>query len=180
MQHHGAPTRLLDWTFSEYVALFFAIDGAREDAQCAVWAVNQTRCWNRFKDALPPFLQKAIEVNDKDSSYLNHVLHEGLSKPAICPLNPFRLNERLAIQRGTFLVPSDPDLPFQDVFDQFIGFDDCSVKKIEILCTREFLVQAFTELHRMNVSNVTLFPGVDGLARSLNTCVRLRHLRPQN
>ena len=41
MQHHGAPTRLIDFTWSPYVAAFFALERTLADG--VVWAVNPAR-----------------------------------------------------------------------------------------------------------------------------------------
>jgi hypothetical protein len=44
MRHHGAPSRLLDWTLSPYVAAYFALyEGFKKqsvDLHCAVWAID--------------------------------------------------------------------------------------------------------------------------------------------
>jgi hypothetical protein len=51
MQHHGAPTRLLDFTWSRHVAAFFALE--RTTKRAAVWAVNPKRLVN-VTESPPP------------------------------------------------------------------------------------------------------------------------------
>lgn len=41
-QHYGIPTRLLDWTYDIFVALYFAFKGAAgKDGNLVIWALNK-------------------------------------------------------------------------------------------------------------------------------------------
>ena len=45
MQHYGAPTRLMDWTVSPFVACYFAFEKVDADSDCAaLWMLNAVAC----------------------------------------------------------------------------------------------------------------------------------------
>lgn len=178
MQHHGAPTRLLDWTYSFYVALFFAVESA--DKNCAVWALN--REWLIEKVAADHPDLKNFEMNDSYAqSNFHKIFNATPPKSIVYPLNPFRVNQRLMIQQGIFLCPGNVQIPFEDNISSLCVSADCgkNVRLLLIANNSAVRVEILKELHKMNMTHAVLYPGLDGFSRSLHTLMIYPHiLRP--
>jgi hypothetical protein len=154
MQHHGAPTRLLDFTWSPYVAAFFALE--RTTADGVVWALN------------PAPLESGHGVrNTKMDPRI-----EGNFKRYFLPGDrrfvwmgePHTMNRRLIAQSGTFAVPGVLDIPLEGIFSDYP--DPASILAKFVLANR-VRETGMRELYRMNITPATLFPDLDGLARSM-------------
>ncbi len=172
MQHHGAPTRLLDWTTSPYVAAFFAFEEVTDPSgTCAVWALDGAWCRRQGAQIIREMRSAEIASVHADgpatwrSEHFDEVFR-GKPLPVVMPVEPFRRNERLTIQSGTFLCSGDVDRGFEANFEGYdISVIDKHFLKIEIGASLRDSV--LRDLKVMNITRATLFPGIDGFAQSL-------------
>jgi len=160
MQHHGAPTRLLDWTRSPYVALFFALRGAHSSRDnSAVWVLNIKYCTWVACEAF----RKALRLKRSPSPQDLFDLSQRKVLPVVFPIEPSRANARLAIQQGVLLYPGDVSKSFDENLSGGVGMDD--MRRFEIV--RDLIQIGMHRLHMMNINHATLFPGIDGFSASM-------------
>ena len=169
MQHHGAPTRFLDCTYSVYIAAYFALEEAEGD--CAVWAIDGPWALRQSVAVLEGAGKRELEVLVEPLVEENERVVEPLffEEPYVrvaCPLNPFRLNERLRLQKGAFLIPGDISASFIENLEALDGHDD-PAHVVRIVLPLALRREALRHLFQMNISRTSLFPGLDGYAQSL-------------
>jgi hypothetical protein len=184
MQHYGCPTRLLDFTRSAYIALFFAVANASNDS--AIWAIDTT---SRTRSPHVPLWDKPFSSTydagseDQANSILNHREDVDL-EPGVITVEPLRLNERMSIQQSLFLFPKKLQSSFEENLHLPCGItalqesEDKSTSPdvVKIVIPKALHDPIAYWLEMVNVTARSLFPGLEGYAKSFSTYIkRSRH-----
>jgi hypothetical protein len=77
---------------------------------------------------------------------------------------PAEMDQRLIAQAGTFVLPGLLHQPLDMILDQYTCSDELLRK---IVLPSEIRDEAMRSLYRMNITNASLFPDLEGLARSI-------------
>jgi hypothetical protein len=166
-QHHGLPTRLLDWTFSPFVALHFATEHLSCFARdSVVWCVDFVRA----QRDLPGPLRDALE-EEGANVFTAEML--GRAAPAL------RDFDRLA--DGPFVAFFEPPSLDDRIVNQFALFSLMSSPTAELgswladrpglwrrlIIPADLKWEVRDKLDQANVTERVLYPGLDGLTRWL-------------
>jgi hypothetical protein len=163
MQHHGAPTRLLDWTESPFVAAYFAVEGNwGQDGAIYVTAVGLTVPEMPRNDGVQshPILAK---------SEIDKAIFAESPRPLLHQWFPRRKSQRLAAQQGLFMYAEDVIADHEELLGQ--AADNFRAKYSAAMLFDKYIIPArlkrefLVRLRQMNIGAHSLFPGLDGLGR---------------
>lgn len=158
-RHHGLPTRLLDWTDSPLVALYFAID-SDDDKDGCIWKVTPTD-----RMALTE-----LGGDAGDDAAWGDAVNDRLAKSPLVRLDPLAMHPRFRAQQGLFTASSLP--PGRD---NYIPLN----KQLNGLTEMERIVvpsaakpKLRRDIDRLGVDYFMLFPDLDGLGQRINRRLR--------
>lgn len=158
MQHYGLPTRLLDWTESPLIALFFAVEDSTYDSNDAtLWALNATQLnkkqcgegliYSANHPAVLSVIRQAFKSEGEKDNHIHAVLTD-------------QTDIRHLVQQSVFTVHGC-DTPLNNIPDAS-GFVD----SICIPSTAKPFFRGFLDF--LGIVRATLFPDLDNLAHDLS------------
>ena len=171
MQHHNAPTRLLDWTRSAFVAAYFAVE-KDFDRDGAIWVLDATGLRKRTMAAHG----RAHGPRPSDDDYdFGRFFLDKMAVAAIWPIEWPRATDRIVAQQGVFTVAEQILTDHGGRFGQLA--EDDPEMFFRLIIRHELKAAFLTRLRRMNITASALFPGIDGLGRSIAELIRANRER---
>ena len=156
-QHHGYPTPLLDWTYSPYVAAYFAYADIPKDA-----VDGYVRVFIFDVDGWVNEIDHMSKINKKDFKSL---IHLDFTLPSFSYLEPLSIgNNRMLPQQSVSMFSSIDDIEGyiksrgKEKNHEYLKIYDLPVKD---------KTKVMRELDCMGITAASLFPGLDGVCTAL-------------
>jgi FRG domain len=165
-QHHGLPTRLLDWSYSPLVALHFATRHVERGCDCAIWRLDWQRVHRCFGfPELALLIEDLEDLFGKGGRFNPWALFSGdfRDRSFACLLEPPSLDARIVTQSAAFTLCSDTSQPFERFLEQH-GLADALTKLVVPAAESARLRD---QLDLVGIDERRLFPDLDGLAAQL-------------
>lgn len=166
-QHHGVPTRLLDWTYSPLVAAFFATRPCdTEERARAVWRLDWQMVHRQFHfppiALLPRDLDALFEPGGHASPWQLFTRDRDGGAFA-CLVEPPSLDARIAAQAAVFTICSDK----WHSFDEFLRGNGLGGALSRFVIGPRCVAQVRDQLDLVGVDERRLFPDLDGVAAAI-------------
>lgn len=173
-QHHGLPTRLLDWTYSPFVALHFSTENIRRyHTDGVIWALN----YEKIKSVLPDRTRNVIDGVGSNSFTSEMLLQayptlealEQEKEEFVIIFESASLDHRIVNQYALFSMMSSASA----VLSEWLASHPDLYFRIRIPAAMKWEIR--DRLDQANINERVLFPGLQGLSKWLK-----RHYSPKH
>ena len=162
MQHYGAPTRLLDWTESIYVAAYFAVT-SHLDVDGAIWVLHPAS-----------IKEKMIKKFGENQDGIENGDFLGLNLPYNLIFKHREIKtERMIAQQGGYGICQNILGDHEKIIEDALGDERKKLIFDKIIIPKEEKPEFIKKLRMMNITGSSLFPGLDGVGKSISEMVSL-------
>ena len=166
MQHYKTPTRLIDWSESYLVALYFAVANYQNQKDGVVFILNP---WS-----LNNYSTGKMQIFNYDSEYVNenyilsdvddYVERRIKARYPIAIRTP-KTNKRLASQQGVFTIHGSSLKGLENYATHNRDHDGIIIERINIMGTKKY--EIFKDLWQSGMKSSSIYPDLEGLSQDL-------------